>query len=103
VGATQVGPILAPIPGLAKADSLEEASGITQYEVPQGDDYSTHGFADCKNTAGDAARQQIYTFFTSTWAGKTKIDFPQLCVDSTEKKDCNFSGMWDGNQACDRL
>ena len=90
VHATQVGAVLAPVTGAARADRVEGASALTQYKVPDGvKGLDIHGFAARDTPAGVAAREQIREFLDSALAGAPVITIPPGCV--ANGGSCDFS------------
>jgi hypothetical protein len=93
--AVLVGPVLDEIGGLARVDVAEARTGMSQFRVPFTGDYDIHGFANCTNRGGEAARQQIQAFFESVWAGAPRVTYPSAsCQDSRTPGTCDFDGMW---------
>jgi hypothetical protein len=86
-GAVQVGAVLAPIPGVVKANGPVGQSALTQYHVPDKAPLDIHGFAAKDTPAGTAARAQIQSFVESVLAGKPQIDVPAGCVGGS----CDFT------------
>lgn len=78
-GAMQVGVPLHPIEGLADADHVTGASGMTQFQVGDTGLYDVHGFAARDTMAGRAAFDQIQRFLDSAWAGTPEITTPAGC------------------------
>lgn len=85
LGATMVGAPLVPIEGIARRDVVEGASAITQYWV-EGDVFDVHGFAAGDTPAADAAKDQIFRFVASAWAGAPVIEVPAGCAEAS----CDF-------------
>jgi len=80
-GAAHVGGILEPIAGVDRADEVIDASGITQFQAPEGGGrFDVHGFAARDNPAGVAAREQIFRFVESgLFDGRSVIEPPPSC------------------------
>ncbi len=88
LGATQVGEVLAPVPGLAKSPGpLENATGLTQFRVDGTGLLDAHGFAARDTPAGDAARAQIRTFLRATLDGAPRVAVPDGCAGGS----CDFT------------
>lgn len=85
--ATQVGTVLSPILDLPRAASLENATGLTQYRVPNTGAADVHGFAARETPGGAAAREQIRTFLRTARAGTPRIEVPAECPDAR----CDFT------------
>lgn len=87
-GATQVGEVLAPVPGLsASPGPLANATGLTQFRVTSTELLEVHGFAARDTVAGEAAREQIRAFLRSALAGAPVISLPDACVGGS----CDFT------------
>ncbi len=86
-GARLVGGVLQPIVGIDTADEVTEGSGLTQFRTPETGTYQIHGFANRDTPAGVAAREQIFAFLQSAWAGESHIDPPPSCPASG----CDFA------------
>jgi hypothetical protein len=90
VGATQLGAVLREVPGLPHADEVVGGSGYTQFGAPGTTPLSIHGFAARDGVAGDAAREQIFSFISSVLDGAPRITLPQACRDNTPAGSCDF-------------
>jgi hypothetical protein len=102
-GAVLVGPVLDPIAGTEAHEVAEGRTALSQYRVPFTGDYDIHGFANCKNPGGDAARAQIQAFFESVWAGKPRIVYPtKSCLDAKVPGICDYDGAW-SKEGCDKI
>ncbi len=89
-GATLVGPAIDDLMGgLPAADSVEGATGITQFRTSETEDYDVHGFADRDTAAGRAGREQIADFLQSVLEGAPRIEVPQTCI---EHGSCDWVG-----------
>ncbi|MCU0656814.1 MAG: hypothetical protein MUF64_16640 [Polyangiaceae bacterium] len=85
--AVLVGQPLQAVPGVSSAASVAGASALTQYRVASEDSSAIHGFAARNEPAGKAAREQIFAFLTSVWAGAPVITVPASCPEQR----CDFS------------
>lgn len=95
LGAKMIGPALQEVPGLESADQVTSGAALTQFRVPEGGVYDTHGFAARDTPAGAAAFEQIIEFVQSVWLDESPlITFPEGCADVTPNGDCDFSSMW---------
>lgn len=90
--ALHIGAVLAPVTGLGTADEAIGRSGFTQYRVPNKGIYAVHGFAARDTPGGRAAREQIFDFVRSVWAGTPRITVPAECRTNTPPGSCDFSG-----------
>jgi len=90
VGATQLGAVLREVPGLPHADEVVGKSGYTQFGAPGTTPLSIHGFAARDGVAGDAAREQIFSFISSVLDGAPRITLPKACRDNTPAGSCDF-------------
>jgi hypothetical protein len=90
VGASLVGGVIQDIPGMPRQTSVAGGNGIVQFRVPFTSQGAVHGFADCRNPGGDAARMQMTDFLASAWAGSPLIRVPAVCPGGT----CDFAGQW---------
>ncbi len=87
--AVQLGAVLGPIIGVDPAMTAENQTALTQFKVSSTDSLDRHGFAARSGPAGDAAREQMFNFVTSVWAGKPVITVPAGCVSGS----CDFSNQ----------
>jgi hypothetical protein len=78
LGASIVGEPLVPIDGLERSDVARGASGLTQFWV-EGGAFDVHGFAAGDTAAAEAAKEQIFRFVDSVWAGSPTIEVPAGC------------------------
>ena len=81
-----VGATLMPIEGVTSADEAVGRSAITQYWVPGDDAYAVHGFAAESGPGGEAARQQMFEYFETVFAGEPRITVPSGCTGGS----CDF-------------
>ncbi|AKT43107.1 hypothetical protein [Chondromyces crocatus] len=89
-GAVMLGAALVPIDGVESASGNEVVgqSAITQYWVPGDDAYAIHGFAAESGPGGEAARQQMFQYIESVFAGEPRITLPASCTGGS----CDFRG-----------
>lgn len=91
----QLGAALSPVYGVTPAmgDSVTGGAAFTQYRVPHGETGSLaiHGFGARDTPAGFAAREQIFSFIQSIWAGSPRVVLPSLCVQNMPANSCDFS------------
>src|SRR5690606_7946181 len=85
--ARMVGGAIVPIPEVAAATEVREASGITQYRVAETGPLPVHGFAARSGPAADAAKEQILGFVEGAWEGDARILTPSGCPEGR----CDFS------------
>lgn len=90
VGATQLGAVLHPVPGLPLGDEVAARSGYTQFRAEGSTPLAVHGFAAREGPAGDAAREQIFEFLSSVLDGDPRISVPDLCRTNTPAGSCDF-------------
>lgn len=93
--AVQLEPVLQPVLGLESTDQVvTNGATLTQFWVPDTGQYQVHGFAAGNTPAGEAARDQILQFLTTSWAGAPEMEFPEGCA-VTADGSCDFRGMWE--------
>jgi hypothetical protein len=93
--ARQLGAVLSPVYGVEPATdgAVLDGVGFTQYRVPSNvtGTYDVHGFGARGTVAGLAAREQIFSFIQSVWAGAPRATLPPRCVNNTPANSCDFS------------
>jgi hypothetical protein len=91
MGATLVGPPIDDLTGgMPTGDTVEGATGLTQYRTAATDEYDIHGFGDTDYPAGIAAREQIADFLQSVLDGTPRIEIPASCVANGS---CDFGAV----------
>jgi hypothetical protein len=91
-----VGVPLRTVGKLQTAPDLASGVALTQFRVPATGEYDVHGFADCRNPAGEAARAQMMQFLNSCYRGAPKVLPPALCLEG-----CDYTGRW--KTECERV
>lgn len=90
LSAALMAPYIEDVPGLEISEtSIEGATGLEQFLVPDTDELDIHGFAARNTPAADAAMEQIFVFVTGALAGTPRIEHPASCEGA-----CDFSGAW---------
>jgi hypothetical protein len=94
-GAQQIGEPLSRVHRVRRADGdvVVDGVGFTQYRVPSNVTgvYDVHGFGARDTPAGLAAREQIFSFIQSVWAGAPRVTLPPRCVSNTPANSCDFA------------
>jgi hypothetical protein len=93
--AQQLGAALSMVYGVTPAmgPSVTMGAAFTQFRVPASvtGSLNIHGFGARDTPAGFAAREQIFSFIQSIWAGSPRVTLPSLCVMNMPANSCDFS------------